>query len=141
MILPASAMYMEPYRLIAATNGLQFETEIVKDISVHLPESQLKKAISNILSNAVNYTETGKSIKVSLDKSRLIIQNDCVPLSSNELQHIFEPFYRPDRVYTSANGGNGLGLYIVKTILDKLELQYHFKPMHFGNGMEFVIFF
>lgn len=131
----------EPYRLIAATNGLQFETEIVKDISVHLPESQLKKAISNILSNAVNYTETGKSIKVSLDKSRLIIQNDCVPLSSNELQHIFEPFYRPDRVYTSANGGNGLGLYIVKTILDKLELQYHFKPMHFGNGMEFVIFF
>lgn len=108
--------------------------------SVH-KMSRLEQTISNILSNAVNYTETGKSIKVSLDKSRLIIQNDCVPLSSNELQHIFEPFYRPDRVYTSANGGNGLGLYIVKTILDKLELQYHFKPMHFGNGMEFVIFF
>ena len=58
----------EPYRLIAETNGLRFQIEIIEDISVRLPEIQLKKALSNILSNAVNYTETERHIKVKLEK-------------------------------------------------------------------------
>ena len=101
----------------------------------------LKKALSNILSNAVNYTETERHIKVKLEKSVLSIQNECVPLSPDELQHIFEPFYRPNRARDPANGGNGLGLYIVKTILDKQGLQYCFTSMKSKTGMEFVIYF
>ena len=131
----------EPYRLIAETNGLRFQIEIIEDMSVRLPENQLKKALSNILSNAVNYTETERHIKVKLEKSVLSIQNECVPLSPDELQHIFEPFYRPNRARNPANGGNGLGLYIVKTILDKQGLQYCFTSMKSKTGMEFVIYF
>ena len=131
----------EPYRLIAETNGLRFQIEIIEDMSVRLPENQLKKALSNILSNAVNYTETERHIKVKLEKSVLSIQNECVPLSPDELQHIFEPFYRPNRARDPANGGNGLGLYIVKTILDKQGLQYCFTSMKSKTGMEFVIYF
>ena len=131
----------EPYRLIAETNGLRFQIEIIEDMSVRLPENQLKKALSNILSNAVNYTEAERHIKVKLEKSVLSIQNECVPLSPDELQHIFEPFYRPNRARNPANGGNGLGLYIVKTILDKQGLQYCFTSMKSKTGMEFVIYF
>lgn len=131
----------EPYRLIAETNGLRFQIEIIEDMSVRLPENQLKKALSNILSNAVNYTEAERHIKVKLEKSVLSIQNECVPLSPDELQHIFEPFYRPNRARDPANGGNGLGLYIVKTILDKQGLQYCFTSMKSKTGMEFVIYF
>lgn len=131
----------EPYRLIAETNGLRFQIEIIEDMSVRLPENQLKKALSNILSNAVNYTEAERHIKVKLEKSVLSIQNECVPLSPDELQHIFEPFYRPNRAHNPANGGNGLGLYIVKTILDKQGLQYCFTSMKSKTGMEFVIYF
>ena len=87
----------EPYRLIAETNGLRFQIEIIEDMSVRLPENQLKKVLSNILSNAVNYTEAERHIKVKLKKSVLSIQNECVPLSPDELQYIFEPFYRPNR--------------------------------------------
>lgn len=115
--------------------------EIIEDMSVRLPENQLKKALSNILSNAVNYTEAERHIKVKLEKSVLSIQNECVPLSPDELQHIFEPFYRPNRARDPANGGNGLGLYIVKTILDKQGLQYCFTSMKSKTGMEFVIYF
>lgn len=57
----------EPYRLIAETNGLRFQIEIIEDMSVRLPENQLKKALSNILSNAVNYTEAERHIKVKLE--------------------------------------------------------------------------
>ena len=75
------------------------------------------------------------------DINSLSIQNECVPLSPDELQHIFEPFYRPNRARNPANGGNGLGLYIVKTILDKQGLQYCFTSMKSKTGMEFVIYF
>ena len=103
--------------------------------------SQLKKAISNILSNAVNYTEAGQSILVVFDKNKLSVSNECSVLPPEQLQHIFEPFYRPDLAHSQATGGNGLGLYIVQTILDKLRLKYQFVPMPNDRGMSFTIQF
>lgn len=115
--------------------------DILDDISVYLPENQLKKAISNILSNAVNYTEAGRKISVTLDGKKLSIHNECDALSPEQLEHIFEPFYRPDLARNRETGGNGLGLYIVQTILDKLHLKYRFVPMKKAKGMDFTIYF
>lgn len=103
--------------------------------------TQSKKAISNILSNAVNYTEAGQSILVVFDKNKLSVSNECSVLPPEQLQHIFEPFYRPDLAHSQATGGNGLGLYIVQTILDKLRLKYQFVPMPNDRGMSFTIQF
>ncbi len=131
----------EPYRLIAEAKGVKFKIELSSDAFVYLPESQLKKAISNILSNAVNYTEAGQSILVVFDKNKLSVSNECSVLPPEQLQHIFEPFYRPDLAHSQATGGNGLGLYIVQTILDKLRLKYQFVPMPNDRGMSFTIQF
>ena len=131
----------EPYRLIAEAKGIKFKIELSSDAFVYLPEGQLKKAISNILSNAVNYTEAGQSISVVFDKNKLSVSNECSVLPPEQLQHIFEPFYRPDLAHSQATGGNGLGLYIVQTILDKLRLKYQFVPMPNDRGMSFTIQF
>ena len=105
----------EPYRLIAEAKGVKFKIELSSDAFVYLPEGRLKKAISNILSNAVNYTEAGQSISVVFDKNKLSVSNECSVLPPEQLQHIFEPFYRPDLAHSQATGGNGLGLYIPPT--------------------------
>lgn len=131
----------EPYRLIAEAKGIKFKIELSSDAFVYLPEGRLKKAISNILSNAVNYTEAGQSISVVFDKNKLSVSNECSVLPPEQLQHIFEPFYRPDLAHSQATGGNGLGLYIVQTILDKLRLKYQFVPMPNDRGMSFTIQF
>lgn len=131
----------EPYRLIAEAKGVKFKIELSSDAFVYLPEGQLKKAISNILSNAVNYTEAGQSILVVFDKNKLSVSNECSVLPPEQLQHIFEPFYRPDLAHSQATGGNGLGLYIVQTILNKLRLKYQFVPMPNDRGMSFTIQF
>ena len=131
----------EPYRLIAEAKGVKFKIELSSDAFVYLPEGQLKKAISNILSNAVNYTEAGQSILVVFDKNKISVSNECSVLPPEQLQHIFEPFYRPDLAHSQATGGNGLGLYIVQTILDKLRLKYQFVPMPNDRGMNFTIQF
>lgn len=131
----------EPYRLIAEAKGIKFKTELSSDILVYLPERQLKKAISNILSNAVNYTNAGRTISVILGSDKLSVWNECSVLLPEQLQHIFEPFYRPDLAHSPETGGNGLGLYIVQTILDKLHLKYQFIPMPEDRGMNFTILF
>ena len=127
--------------LIAEAKGVKFKIELSSDAFVYLPKGQLKKAISNILSNAVNYTEAGQSISVVFDKNKLSVSNECSILPPEQLQHIFEPFYRPDLAHSQATGGNGLGLYIVQTILDKLRLKYQFVPMPNDRGMSFTIQF
>ena len=73
--------------------------------------------------------------------SIISVSNECSVLPSEQLQHIFEPFYRPDLAHSQATGGNGLGLYIVQTILDKLRLKYQFVPMPNDRGMSFTIQF
>ena len=131
----------EPYRLIAEAKGVSFNIALSSDAFVYLPAGQLKKAISNILSNAVNYTAAGQSISIVLDENRLSVSNECSVLPPEKLKHLFEPFYRPDSARSQASGGNGLGLYIVQTILNQLHLKYQFVPMPNDSGMCFTIQF
>ena len=114
---------------------------VENDILLRIPEQLLKKALSNILLNAVNYTDAGKQITVSISKQSLSVANECIPIPPEHLKHIFEPFYRPDYSRNQDTGGNGFGLYIVDTILKKLKLEYCFAPLSTNSGMIFTIQF
>ena len=131
----------ELFKLIAETKAIQFAVMLENDISLHISEQLLKKALSDILLNAVNYTEAGKNITVSISGQSLSVINECTPIPPEHLKHIFEPFYRTDYSRNHDTGGNGLGLYIVDTILKKLELKYRFFPLSTNNGMCFTIQF
>lgn len=77
------------------------------------------KALSNIIGNAVRYSPSGAEVSIFLrDGNVLIIENTGVTIPEDDLPHLFMPFYRSDRSRNRATGGSGLGLYIVKTILD-----------------------
>ncbi|NBI69268.1 hypothetical protein D1646_21300 [Pseudoflavonifractor sp. 60] len=69
------------------------------------------------------------------------MENECTPIPPEHLAHIFEPFYRPDYGRNRAAGGNGLGLYLVSTILKSLDISYTFAPSENIKGMSFQIFF
>ena len=129
----------EPYILIAKAKGIVFQLELSDDISAILPQHMFEKAVSNILANAVAYTETGKIVSVYFDDNNLIIENECDPIPPEILQHLFEPFYRPDFARNRENGGNGLGLYIVTTLFDTIGISYSFVPMKNPKGMRFTI--
>ena len=101
----------------------------------------IEKAISNILANAVSYTKPGGIIDISCKGQQLVVENECTPIPPEHLAHIFEPFYRPDYGRDRASGGNGLGLYLVSTILKSLNISYSFVPSKNINGMSFQISF
>lgn len=129
----------EPYQLIAAAHQITFSLDLPEQFPAVLPVGPFSKAVSNVLANAVAYTETGKTVAVYMDENRLIIENECVPIPDDEIRRLFEPFYRPDFSRSRESGGNGLGLYIVDTLLTSMNIPYSFAPMKSPPGMCFTI--
>ena len=131
----------EPYQMIAKSKGICVKMDISQQFFVSYPVSMIRKVISNLLSNAVSYTLKGGTIRIYLEEQKLIFENECVPIPREYLTHIFEPFYRPDGSRDRNTGGNGLGLYIVDTILKTLQIPYRFTAMENNKGMRFTIEF
>lgn len=77
-----------------------------------------RKAVSNLFSNAVRYTPPGERIEVTLTDTALTITNTGATIAEEELPTLFAPFTRVDKSRNRLSGGSGLGLYIVKTVLD-----------------------
>ena len=141
LIADALNAVIEPYQIIAKAKGMAFSVDTGEPFAVHLPQGMIEKAISNILANAVSYTKPDGTIYISCKGQRLIIENECTPIPPEHLTHIFEPFYRPDYGRDRAAGGNGLGLYLVVTILKSLDISYSFSPSEDIEGMSFQICF
>ncbi len=129
----------EPYILIAKAHSINFNLDLKNSFSANLPLDLFRKALSNIIANAVDYTPQGKTISVYFSGRSLIVENECTPISDEHLQHIFEPFYRPDYSRNRDSGGNGLGLYIVSALLKKMNILYSFQPIDDPLGMRFTI--
>lgn len=129
------------YEAIAKSKGQIFKSSLENASSVMLRPNLFRKALSNVLTNAVLYTDGGKKISVSFNENRLIIENECIPIPKEHLKHIFEPFYRLDYSRDRNTGGNGLGLYLTAIILETLDISFEFLPSPMNDGMQFIISF
>ena len=109
------------------------------DIEIMTDQSLLKKALSNIISNAVFYTKEFKNVEIKGNQNYIVISNECTVIDEENLKHIFKPFYRLENSRSREYGGNGLGLYIVDSILSALDLEYSFVANSTKTGMDFII--
>ena len=84
------------------------------------------KALSNIIGNAIRHSKADAKVYVdyNTDTHILGVENTGVFLDEDNLENMFTPFYRADKSRSKATGGSGLGLYIVKTILDLHGMDY-----------------
>lgn len=130
----------EPYQLIAAAHRISFSLNLPKSFPAALPIDPFQKAVSNILANAVSYTEAGKTVSVRIEEQSIIIENECIPIPDENIRRLFEPFYRPDFSRSRDSGGNGLGLYLVDAFLTSINISYSFTAMENLQGMRFTIF-
>jgi signal transduction histidine kinase len=82
----------------------------------------LKQAVSNIIDNAVRYNKPGGTVSISITVTDqwLIIQikDSGIGISEEDQDHIFDRFYRVDKSRSRAQGGSGLGLAMVKKIIE-----------------------
>lgn len=107
---------------LARDKDIRIHQNIGTDIVISVNANLFKKALSNIIGNAVRHSLCGEHIFISLQPCgnavALVIENTGASIPEDDLPHLFTPFYRADKSRSKATGGSGLGLYIVKTILD-----------------------
>lgn len=81
----------------------------------------LRRAISNLLSNAIRYTQPGKTITLRIkeadDQIHIIVENPGTPIAPEHLPRLFDRFYRVDPSRQRKGEGSGIGLAIVKSIV------------------------
>ena len=118
---------------------------VPEGISVWAVDSLLCRALSNILRNAVRYAGDAGPIEFTAQREddkvliRISDQGPGVPEAS--IQHLFEPFYRPEAVRSPGSGGVGLGLAIVKACVQACKgtvLAENLKPK--GFSVSIVLF-
>ena len=102
-------------------NNINLETNISKDLHINGDKESLKKLFSIIMDNAIKYTDKNGSITVSLfsdkNKVKMIIRNTGEGIAPEDLERVFERFYRVDKSRNRETGGYGLGLSIASSIV------------------------
>ena len=78
----------------------------------------LSNALDNILMNALLYSPEGTAIRIWLSANTLRVENDGAHIPADALSTLFTPFYRVEQSRNRNSGGSGLGLYLVKLILE-----------------------
>ena len=132
------AEIVDDYMLLAKTRGMTF-TVNTEPTTIRANRDMMRHVISNLISNAVRHGDTGSVIKITCDQHELVIENACKPLTKQQLQHVFDPFYRSNSDKKQHTDSSGIGLYTVKMLLDAKGLDYEFVPH--GRGMRFVVRF
>ena len=112
---------VERMRLQAERSGINIDTKIDKDLpTLQVDLTRIQQVFINLIHNAIKFTEPGGKIKLSASRenNQIIfgIQDTGVGIPSNELERIFERFYKSDR--SRSSGGTGLGLSIAKHIIE-----------------------
>ncbi len=136
---------LEGYRVYARQESIDLtprEFEILRELIMHqgrIGDMQLlQKALDNLLGNAAAYSGVGNQVLIKLWKetetTTLTIENTGAHIPDEAISKLFEPFYRVDQSRNRQTGGTGLGLYIVKTILD-----LHGAKIEIANTIQGVI--
>jgi len=117
---------------------LTVEQSISQDVYILGDIQLLQKVIDNLLGNAAAYSGAGNQVIIKLWKeaeiTKLTIENTGVHIPDENIPKLFEAFYRVDQSRNRQTGGTGLGLYIVKTILD-----LHDAKIEIANTVQGVI--
>ncbi|MGL5381812.1 sensor histidine kinase [Clostridium sp.] len=120
--------------------NMALETYIEDDIFIMGEEKLLRKVITNIIKNAITHSPKEERIIVTLTNSKLTVENTGVIIAERDKDEIFNAFYRVDKSRNRKTGGSGLGLYIVKSILDKhSNIEYNIKSK--DNSVIFIMKF
>lgn len=127
---------------LAKDKNIQIHQKISTDMVLSVNPNLWNKALSNIIGNAVRHSPCGENVFISMQScengNALIVENTGASIPTDDLPHMFTPFYRTDKSRSKATGGSGLGLYIVKTILDLHGMTYCIKNTE--QGVAFFLY-
>lgn len=131
--------YMQSAEILTKQNDISVRMDEYPPVFVWADEFKTEEVFANYFSNAINHCAGERVIDVKLVKGegyvRVSVFNTGEPIPEESLQHIWEKFYKVDKARTRAYGGSGVGLSIVKAIMDSMNRKYGCR--NYDNGVEF----
>ena len=128
----------------AQNKRIKIQSEIEKDVIIEAHENKIAQVITNLLSNAINYSSEDNKVIVRVyrndNKVYLEIQDYGIGISETDQKRIFERFYRVDKARSRDSGGTGLGLSITKHIVEAHNGRIDVKSEP-GKGSIFKVLF
>lgn len=102
-------------------------------------EFKIEQVVRNYVSNAYNHVNEEKIIEVKILQedglAKVTVFNTGKPIPEEDVPRIWDKFFKVDKAHTREYGGNGIGLSIVKAIMESMHQQYGVK--NYDNGVEF----
>lgn len=115
--------------------------DFVADEAVYVwaDEFKTEQVFRNYLTNAIHHVDNEKRIEIRVirqsDTVRITVFNSGKPIPEADITKLWDKFYKVDKAHTREYGGNGIGLSIVKAIMESFHQQYGVK--NYDNGVEF----
>ena len=131
--------YLESASLLAQKSGVTLQFQQKDPLFVWGDPFPIQEVFQNYYSNALHHAEKEKVIDIRCDIRgdlvRVTVFNTGNPIPEDSLPHIWEKFYKVDKARTRAYGGSGVGLSIVKAIMDLHHRDYGVE--NYENGVAF----
>ena len=136
---------LERFDYLTETKGYTLVRDIDDELYTEADTEKLEQVVYNLVGNAVNYTGEDKKITVSLKKAeggkiRFSVTDTGKGIPSDEIDTIWDRYYRSTETHKRPIKGTGLGLSIVKTILVKHGFEYGVES-EVGKGSTFYVLF
>lgn len=137
--------YLDEHQEFLKNKGVTAETDIEDDIPMVMIDSDsFETILSNIVENALKYSEDEKYLGISLKSNKnnveLCIEDHGIGITKKDQANIFDKFFRAEDSLTAKTKGHGLGLSIVKNLveLNEGEISVESEP---GKGSTFIVSF
>ena len=131
--------YIQSAKILTDQNEIQVFMEEYPSGYVWADEYKIEEVFMNYFTNAVNHCEGEKKIVVTLEEKeetiRVGVFNTGSPIPEESLPHLWDKFYKVDKARTREYGGSGVGLSIVKAIMESLN--QHYGVENYDNGVLF----
>ncbi len=107
----------------ASEKRIRLQTRIPKSpLEIKADPNRLSQILLNLMSNAIKYTKEGGRVTVTVRKRKsaiaVSVEDTGIGMSSEDLEHLFEKFYRSSNPYVESVRGTGLGLWITKSMVE-----------------------
>ena len=109
--------------ILIRQEGIQLEVDIPRELYLYGDEFKIEEVLMNYLQNAIHHVTEPKQIGIYTEYRgknlvEVHVRNTGNPIPKEDIPHVFEKFYKVDKAHTRSYGGSGLGLSIVKAIMD-----------------------
>lgn len=131
------------YDVYKEKDGYKIEYKNKEKIEVIADKKRIEQVMYNLLNNALNYTGEDKKVTINLinkeDTIRIEIKDTGKGINESELKHIWDKYYKIDKTYSRVQIGSGIGLSIVKNILEEQKLPFGVISSTYGSTFYFEV--